>query len=86
MHVDDVRLQELVTPFYLHMMRLNALRDAEPLIAQLAAVSRQTSLAEVIELLGRPWREKVMGAWHSLGHEPAQVSDALRAAFFSRFA
>lgn len=66
-----------MTPFYLHMMRLNALQDAEPLIPQLAAVSRQASPAEVIELLGLAWREKVMGAWHSLAHAPGQVSDAL---------
>jgi hypothetical protein len=56
-------------PFYLTMMRLNALSYDVP-FDTLREVTRQTTDEEVAQLLGSPWRPRVMGAWLASGRTP----------------
>jgi hypothetical protein len=58
-----------VVPFYLTMMRLNALSYDVP-FDTLREVTRQTTDEEVAQLLGSPWRPRVMGAWLASGRTP----------------
>lgn len=64
--MDGARLEQLVSPFYLKMMRLNAIEYGDELAAAMSKASRSVGAAEVIDLLGQFWRERVMGAWFSL--------------------
>ncbi len=64
--MEDARLEQLVRPFYLQMMRLNALEHGEELADALCTTGRTVSSNEVVDLLGKFWRERVMGAWFSL--------------------
>jgi hypothetical protein len=81
--VQDERLERLVTPFYLRMMRLNAVEHGDSLVAELAAAGDQATSDEVTWLLRSFWRERVAGAWLSLRHDDdpavtAAVLEALR--------
>lgn len=70
--------KRLVEPFYLGMMGLNALRNADECWAGLVRAGRNTNLAEVQTLLAPDhWRPVVMGAWFSLRFNAAQVGDDL---------
>jgi hypothetical protein len=55
-----------VLPFYMTMMRLNALSDDVPFDA-LGEVARGTTDDEVTVLLASAWRQRVMGAWLASG-------------------
>jgi hypothetical protein len=55
-----------VSPFYLTMMRLNALTHDVPFDA-LREVARVTTDDEVVMLLVSAWRPRVMGAWLASG-------------------
>jgi hypothetical protein len=55
-----------VLPFYLKMMRLNALHDDVP-FGTLREVGRETTDNEVAGLLASGWRQRVMGAWLASG-------------------
>jgi hypothetical protein len=55
-----------VLPFYLKMMRLNALDHDVPL-GILREVGRQTADSDVAGLLAAAWRPRVMGAWLASG-------------------
>jgi Family of unknown function (DUF6000) len=55
-----------VAPFYLKMMRLNALSYDVPVTA-LQEAARQTTDEKVAQLLTGPWRPRVMGAWLAVG-------------------
>jgi hypothetical protein len=55
-----------VEPFYLSMMGLNALSSDVP-YGTLHDVSQETTDDEVAQLLGSPWRPRVMGAWLASG-------------------
>ena len=86
--MEAVRIEQLVKPYYLQMMRLNALQYADDLVGALRLTGRTVSSGEVVELLGRFWRERVMGAWFSLLCDDdelvlAAVLQALRTSFGS---
>ena len=58
--------ERFVQPFYLHLMGLNAL--SYPVrYADLRAASALLPDEDVVTLLASPWRQRVMGAWFSLG-------------------
>ena len=75
------RVADLVKPFYLKMMRLNAIQNGVALAPSIAAAGRHATVDDVVALLGDPWRATVMGAWLATLHddEPA-VADAVGAA------
>lgn len=73
----DERLQELVTPFYLQMVRVNALEMDDELLAGVAANGRTASVDEVLGLLQDSWRPRVMGAWYALFHDDPQIPEAV---------
>jgi len=58
--------QRCVAPFYLKMMRLNALHH-DGLLSAVREVARETTDSEVAELLALHWRPRVMGAWLASG-------------------
>ena len=64
--MDAARILQLVDPFYLRMMRTNVVLHADGLLAEVDAAGRTVTTNEVVELLGKFWRERVMGAWFSL--------------------
>jgi len=66
-----------VQPFYLKMMRLNAIRYGPRLAADIVAAGRATSPSDVISLLRSNWRERVMGAWFALLLDNHSVTDAV---------
>ena|GEM_PF-896868 len=73
----DVRA-ELVKPFYLRMMRLNATSPMSPqFITDAARTGRAASSSTVIGLLRSGWRERVMGAWFALLHDDESVVEAV---------
>jgi hypothetical protein len=55
-----------VQPFYLTMMRLNALRSEVPLDT-LRDAARQLTDDDVTLLLNTAWRPRVLGAWFASG-------------------
>jgi hypothetical protein len=60
---------QLVTPFYLRMMRLNALEEKKSFLRAVVKAGRDASTDEVIALLrDDEWRPRVMGAWFALLH------------------
>jgi hypothetical protein len=66
-----------VQPFYLKMMRLNAIQYGPRLAADIVAAGRAASPSDVISLLQSNWRERVMGAWFALLHPHPSVTDAV---------
>lgn len=67
-----------VQPFYLGMMRLNAVQHGARLAPDIAATGRTASAHDVVRLLrNRGWRERVMGAWFSLFQDEQTVIEAL---------
>jgi hypothetical protein len=66
-----------VQPFYLKMMRLNAIRYGARLAAEVARAGRNASPSDVVALLRSAWRERVMGAWFALLHDDQLVVEAL---------
>lgn len=76
----DRRRDALVARFYLHMMGTNMLNIDAGLLSAFVDLGSQTTVDEVVALLGRPWRETAMGAWYSLFHDPEDVGSALRLA------
>lgn len=76
----DDRTARLVAPFYLKMMRFNAVDADEELLARVLEVSTQATAEDVTALLRDPWRSTVMGAWISLAHSDDRVTDEVLAA------
>ena len=73
--------ERLVQPFYLKMMGLNALENANELWGDLLRAGDSASLAEVTALLGQGhWRAVVMGAWFSLKFDRELIGDDLKRA------
>jgi hypothetical protein len=66
-----------VGPFYLQMMRTNAVEHGPALLPALVAIGRTATAREVIALLRDPWRCSVMGAWFALLHDDAVVTTAV---------
>jgi len=78
--MDQRTVDRLVTPFYLKMMRTNAVSYGEELERELVAVGLDASTQDVISLLRVPWRSTVMGAWFSLLRDDDEVTaEVLRA-------
>jgi hypothetical protein len=76
----DDRAARLVRPFYLNMMRFNAIEADEALLRSVSEASRQATSEDVIALLRDPWRSTVMGAWISLAHSDDRVTGEVLAA------
>ena len=71
---------KFVQPFYLKMMRLNAIQYGIGLTAEIATVSRSASAWDIVYLLRSAWRERVMGAWLALRKDdPLVVAAVLHA-------
>ena len=66
-----------VQPFYLKMMRLNAIRYGPRLAADVVAAGGTASPSDVISLLRSNWRERVMGAWFALLQADPSVTEAV---------
>src|SRR3954471_20134945 len=70
--------ERLVLPFYLKMMRENAIEGASELWGSLVIAGREAELDEVQRLLRLgAWRPVVMGAWFSLRFTADQVGQDL---------
>jgi len=75
--VDPVE-KRLAHPFYLKMMGLNAVTNADALWEDLVAAGRGATEDEVKRLLSPDhWRPVVMGSWFSLKFGRDQVGDSL---------
>ena len=64
--VNDDRVARLVAPFYLKMMRLNAIEYGEDLAPAIVRAGRDAGTDDIVALLRDPWRSTVMGAWLSI--------------------
>ena len=70
--------ERLAHPFYLKMMGLNALSNADVLWDELTVAGRGATEAEVKQLLAPDhWRPVVMGSWFSLKFGRDQVGEDL---------
>lgn len=80
--MNQARLDELVSPFYLDFMRRNSLTPAAAdLLPAVLEAGRTTTTYEVVQLLRDSWRTEVMGAWYALLHPRDEIGDALAIAF-----
>ncbi len=70
-------VERCVEPFYLRMMRLNAMEDGPALVDDIAAVGHSVTANDVVTLLRSAWRERVMGAWLATTHDVPIVRTAL---------
>jgi hypothetical protein len=68
---------DLVQPFYLKMMRSNALKNGAQLLPEIAEKGATLGAADVIALLQDPWRATVMGAWFALLQDDEAVTTAV---------
>ena len=79
--VDDPIRSRLVQPYYLKMMRTNAVWDGAEypgdLMDDLAREGRTATSDEVIALLASGWRERVMGAWLAAMQDDSAVTHAV---------
>jgi len=72
---------DVVKPFYLNMMGMNALDLAEDFWARVVAAGRTVTAGEVRWMLrSGHWRPVVMGAWFSLAVARDSITDHLLAA------
>lgn len=74
------RVAKLVTPFYLKMMRLNAVENGLEIAPSILAASRGVTVDDVVALLRDPWRATVMGAWFGALRDEEDVVDAVLSA------
>jgi len=58
--------ERYVRPFYLKMMRLNAVRAPEGMLSEIRNRSQELSPKDVKRLLLAPWRPRVMGTWYAI--------------------
>ena len=75
--MDDNERTELIGPFYLEMMRTNAVENGLRLVPTIVQAARNLSSSDVIALLRIAWREKVMGAWFALTLDDESVTAAV---------
>jgi len=68
---------QYVEPFYLQMMRTNAIEDGAVLAPAIAAVGKSARPDQVVRLLRYAWRERVMGAWMALLQDSPSVNEAV---------
>lgn len=76
---------QLIEPFYLKMMRTNALEHGSGLLPAIAEQGAELDAVDVIELLRDPWRSTVMGAWFALTHDDPRVNAAVLQALESSY-
>lgn len=74
------RETRLVTPFYLKMMRLNAIESGPEIAPSILAASSGVTADDVVALLRDPWRATVMGAWFGVLRDEEDVVDAVLSA------
>ena len=73
--------QAFVKPFYLKMLRSNALILSDDLWSQIVDAGRVVTVADVSSMLrSGTWRPVLMGAWFSLAVPTASIVDDLIAA------
>src|SRR5262249_20764453 len=69
---------KLIQPFYLQMMRLNALDDGLALLPAIVKRASTLDADDVVQLLSDDeWRFVVMGAWFALLRDEADVREAV---------
>lgn len=67
-----------VGPYYLDMMRINAVRASEELLGELTLLGRSIDTDDVLRLLRcGAWREGVMGAWYAVQVRGPEVTAAV---------
>lgn len=81
--MESKSLEEMIAPFYLNMMGLNALSAPMELLTEVVETGRLLSAVNVVELLRDSWRPLVMGAWFSLLQDDDTVNEALLQALSS---
>jgi hypothetical protein len=74
--VDEIE-ERYVKPFYLHMMRFNALADGSEHLVEVRSFGRSLDPEIVVRLLRSHWRPRVMGAWYALFQDPAVIGAEL---------
>lgn len=70
-------LDNLVAPYYLAMMQLNASNVPPKLLYEVVSAGELLATRDVIQLLDVEWRRCVMGAWFSLLTDDAEVNKAV---------
>jgi len=70
-------LDRCVRPFYLNMMRTNALEYGESPVEAIRAAARDVTSEEVMSLLRGSWRPRVMGAWLAVLRPTREVKDSV---------
>lgn len=76
-------IEQRVVPYYLKVMRTNAVSAEPVLLSDLRLSGRQVTLDEVTRLLGDDWRPRVMGAWYSVVLNSRSLRDPLCASLVS---
>ena len=71
--------ERLVVPFYLQMMRTNAVGDGDELADEIAVLAHEISVGDVLELLRSDWRPRVMGAWFAAARDEIEIGDGVLA-------
>jgi Family of unknown function (DUF6000) len=73
----EARRNVLVQPFYLQMMRLNAVQAGSEMTEMIASVAADVTVTEIVTLLRSDWRPRVMGAWFATAHDAAGIAEAV---------
>ena len=77
--MDENERAELIEPFYLEMMRTNAVENGTRLAPAIVHGASQLTSRDVTALLDIVWRERVMGAWFALAFDDETVTSAVLA-------
>jgi hypothetical protein len=75
--VAEQLIARYVQPYYMKMMRFNALENGEHLAADIASIAAIAAPADIVGLLQSSWRERVMGAWLSIATSDDGVDAAV---------
>lgn len=75
--MDEAERISLIEPFYLDLMRLNAIEYGDRLAPSIVRRARSLSPLDVIELIPFGWRERVMAAWFGVTFDDADVTKAV---------
>jgi len=73
----DELVQRFVQPYYLHMMRTNAVDLDDRLAEEVRALGREIPVSDVFELLQSHWRPRVMGAWFAAARTEVDFCEAV---------
>jgi len=69
--------ERYVLPFYLAMMRTNAVDSGAELVPAILEICRSATAADVVRLLSGAWRPRVMGAWLAVLQDDPKVRASL---------